>query len=191
LGYVLEEVDEEVEGVEHVDVLLEVLRVRGVKQYAAFERLIADLLRRHRRTRDVFGQTLLRRMVEYANAVVDAEARMLQGQEVSGKVFIQQLAFYQELDFPTPEDLDHRLEPVKRYAEEGTLLIKATLQNDGMEVAVPPHHVPKRLVRYDRAGEQRSAGALIVELPEDVIDQTRNLGEQSSIMAKMRAPGFE
>jgi hypothetical protein len=45
-----------------------------VKQNLPFERLVADLLQRDWRPRDVFSQTLLGGLVEYANAVVDAEA---------------------------------------------------------------------------------------------------------------------
>ncbi len=56
---VLSRLREEVEGVERVDVLLEVLRVRSVEKHHPLERLIADLLRRDRRTcNDPVGQML-------------------------------------------------------------------------------------------------------------------------------------
>ncbi len=67
---VLGEFREKVESVEHMQVFLEVARVRGVKQYAAFERLIADLLHRDWGSCDVFSQTLLRGLVKDANAAV-------------------------------------------------------------------------------------------------------------------------
>ncbi len=54
---------EEVQGIEHMRVLLEVVRVGGVKQHASLERLIRDLLQRDRQQRDVLGQALLRRLV--------------------------------------------------------------------------------------------------------------------------------
>ena len=62
-------------------------------------------------------------------------------------------------------------------------LIKATLQDDSVDARVPPQHVPKRLVCYDCAGEERSPGGLIVELPKDIVDQTRQLGEQDGSFA--------
>ena len=71
-----------------MDVLLKILRVRGVKQNLPFERLVADLLQRDWRPRDVLGEALLGGLVEDANAVVDAEAGMLPAQEVPGEVFV-------------------------------------------------------------------------------------------------------
>jgi len=153
-----------------VDVLLEILRVLGVKQDLPFERLVADLLQRDRRPRDVLRQAFLSGLVEDANAVVDAEAGMLPGQEVAGEVIVQELALHQQLDHPTPEDLDHRLEPRERDVEERTFIIKPALQNDGVEMRVPAEHVSKRLVRDDHAGEQRSARSLLVKITEDVVD---------------------
>ena len=47
----------------------------------------------------------------------------------------------------------------------------------GVEVRVPPEHIPKRLMRDDHAGEKRSAGGLMVELPKDLVDQTREIVE--------------
>ena len=44
-GSMLGEIGEEIEGVKHAKVLLKALRVRGVEHDAAFERLIADLLK--------------------------------------------------------------------------------------------------------------------------------------------------
>ena len=80
------------------------------------------------------------------------------------KVFVQELAFHQQLDHPTAEELDHRLESGERDVEEGTLLIKATLENDCVEMRVPPQHVPERLVRDDHAGKEWPAGGLVVEI---------------------------
>ena len=60
---------------------------------------------------------------------------------------------------------------------EGPLLIKATLENDCVEMRVPPEHVPKRLMRYDHAGEELSAGGFVVKLPQHIVDQARHLGE--------------
>ncbi|MFP4705615.1 MAG: hypothetical protein ACLFMV_12475 [Spirochaetaceae bacterium] len=42
---------------------------------------------------------------------------------------------------------------------------------------VPPEHIPKRLMRYDNAGEELSAGGFVVRLPQDIVDQSRHLGE--------------
>jgi hypothetical protein len=63
-----------------MDVLLEILRVFGVKQDLPFEWLVADLLQGDRRPRDVFSQTLLGGLVEDANAIVYAKSGMLPGQ---------------------------------------------------------------------------------------------------------------
>ena len=80
----LSEIGEEVEGIKDVEVLLEVLRVRGVKQHPPLERLIVDLLQRDPlvvrsancsrmhpgRSCDILSQTLLRGLVKDANAVI-------------------------------------------------------------------------------------------------------------------------
>ena len=76
---------------------------------------------------------------------------------------------HHQLDHPTPEYLDHRLEPRERDVEERTFIIKPALQNDGVEMRVPAEHVSKRLVRDDHAGEQRSARGLLVKITEDVV----------------------
>jgi hypothetical protein len=39
---------------------------------------------------------------------------------------------------------------------------------------------PERLVCHDRAGKQVPASGLEVELPKDVADQMRHLGEQAA-----------
>jgi hypothetical protein len=63
-----------------------------VKQNLPLERLVADLLQRDRRSCDVLGEAFLGGFVEDANAVIDTEAGMLPGQEVAGKVIIQESA---------------------------------------------------------------------------------------------------
>ena len=55
----LDQLGQEVEGVEHVDVLLEVFGVHGVKKNPSFERVIADLLQRDRRSCDVLSEAFL------------------------------------------------------------------------------------------------------------------------------------
>jgi hypothetical protein len=87
---------------------------------------------------DLFSQTLLGRLVEDANAVVDAEAGMLPGQEVPGKVLVEEFALYQEVDNPTPEYLDHGVQSRERYVEERTFIIEAALQNDSVEMRFAP-----------------------------------------------------
>ena len=165
-----------------MDVLLEVLRVLGVKQDLRLKRLVADLLERDRRPRDVLRQAFLGGLVEDADAVVDTEPGMLPGQEVSGEAFVQEFAVHQELDDPTPEDLDHRLEPRERDEKERTFIIKPALQNEGVEVGVPAEHVSKRLVRDGHAGEKRSARRLSVELIDDSVDQSGDVGEKAAIV---------
>jgi len=141
-----------------------------VKQDLPFERFVADLLDRDRRPHDVFSQTLLGGLVEDANAVVYAEPGMLPRQEVSGEIIVQELALHQQLDHPTPEDLDHRLEPRERDVEKGTLIIETALEDDHVKVRIPPQLVSKALMRDDHAGEQRSARSLLVKITEDVVD---------------------
>jgi hypothetical protein len=51
----------------------EVLRVSRVEQHPPLERFVAELLKGNGRARDVLRQTLLRGLVEDANAVVDTE----------------------------------------------------------------------------------------------------------------------
>ena len=52
-----------------------------------------------------------------------------------------------------------------------------------MEVWVPPEHIPERLVGDNHPGKQRSVRGLVVELTEDVVDQTRHLGEKNGPFA--------
>jgi len=161
-----------------------------VKEHPPLERFVTDLLQRDRWARNVLRQALLGGLVEYADAVVDAESGMLPGQEVSSKGFIKQVALYQKHDDPRPEDLDHGLEPGERDVEEGPLLIKATLQDDGMKMRVPPEHVPERLVRDDHPGEKRSARGLVVKLINDTVDQSGYIGEQAAVVAEKRPERF-
>jgi len=135
---------EKVEGIKQVDILFEVLRVCGVEQNLPLEWLEADFLERYGWPCDVLGKALLGGLVKDANAVVDAEAGMLPGQEVPGKVLVQEFALYQEVDNPTAEYLDHGVQPRERYVEERTFIIEAALQNDGVEMRVPPQHVLRR-----------------------------------------------
>ena len=76
------------------------------------------------------------------------------------------------------------------YVEEDTLIVKATLQDDGMEVRVPAEHVSKGLVRDDHAREKRPTGGLMVELSEDIIDQSRDISEKPTIATEERAQRF-
>ena len=69
----LGQLGQEVQGIEQVDVLLEVLRVGRVKQDPPLERLVADLLQRNGRPRDVFSQTLLGGVVKNTDTVGMAE----------------------------------------------------------------------------------------------------------------------
>jgi hypothetical protein len=112
--------------------------------HTPLERFVADLLEGDWWACNVLGEALLGGLVEDANAVIYAKTGMLPGQEVAGEVFVQEFALYHELDHPTAEYLDHRLEPGERDVEEGTLLIKATLKHDGVEVRVPLEHCRDR-----------------------------------------------
>jgi hypothetical protein len=119
---------------------------------------------------DLFSQTLLGRLVEDANAVVDAEAGMLPGQEVPGKVLVEEFALYQEVDNPTPEYLDHGVQSRERYVEERTFIIEAALQNDSVEMRFAPQPITKRLMRHYHAGEELSSSGFMMELPKDLGD---------------------
>mgnify|MGYP006266300983 CR=1 FL=1 len=121
------------------------------------------------RSCDVFSRTLLRGIVENPNTFVYAESRVFPGQEVPSEVFVQEFAVHQKRDDPTPEDLDHRLEPREWDEKERTFVIEPAFQNDGVEVRVPPEHIPNRLMRYDHAGMQRSARRLSVELIDNAV----------------------
>ena len=67
------------------------------------ERLVADLPQGDWRPRNVLGEALLEGLVEDANAVIYAEARMLPAQEVPGEVMVQEFVVHQELDYPMAE----------------------------------------------------------------------------------------
>jgi hypothetical protein len=140
----LRQLGKEVQGVEHVKVFLEVLRVGRVKEDPPFERLVADLLQGDWRPRNVLGQALLGGLVEDANAVIYAEAGMLPGQEVAGEVFVQKFALHQQRDHPMAEDLDHGMQPRERDEKERTFIIEPALQNDCVEMRVPAEHCRDR-----------------------------------------------
>ena len=72
----------------------------------------------------------------------------------------------------SPEELRHRLKPGERDIEEDTL------QNDGMEVRVPPEHVSEGLVGDNHAGEKCSTHRFVVELLQDTVNQSGYFGEQ-------------
>jgi len=76
----------------------------------------------------LLGRIVLRGVVENANAVVDTEARLFPGQKVAGKAFIQWFAFYQRLDHPTAEYLDHGLEFAAPDGEDTNLVKWTSLQ---------------------------------------------------------------
>jgi hypothetical protein len=67
----------------------------------------------------VLRQAFLGGLVEDANAVVDAKARVLPRQQVSGEVLVQEFALHQQRDHPPPENLDHGLQPGERDEKEG------------------------------------------------------------------------
>jgi len=51
---------------------------------------------------------------------------------------------------------------------------------------IPPEHFPKRLMRDNHAGDERSAGGLSVELIDDTIDQSGDVREKAAIVAEER-----
>jgi hypothetical protein len=89
----------------------------------------------------VLRQAFLGGLVEDANAVVDAKARVLPRQQVSGEVLVQEFALHQQRDHPPPENLDHGLQPGERDEKEGPFIIETALQNDGVEMRVEPQLV--------------------------------------------------
>ncbi len=92
---VLGELGEEVEGIKHVKILLEVLRVFRVEQHPPLERFVVDLPQRDWRPCYVLRQAFLGGLVEDANAVVDTETGMLPRQKVPGEVLVQEFAVHQ------------------------------------------------------------------------------------------------
>ncbi|MCG8479800.1 MAG: hypothetical protein MI724_11940, partial [Spirochaetales bacterium] len=121
--------------------------------------------------------------------------------------------------YPTPEELDHRLQPREWDGEEGTLIIEAALKNDGpgrnpyglllghasgpgrtlcvllghasgVEVGGPPQRVSERRVHDDHAGKQRSHCRLSVELIDDTVDQSGDIGEEAAIVTEERPTRF-
>ena len=84
-----------------------------------------------------------------------------------------------------PEDFSHRLQAGEWDIDEGARLVKATFKHDRVEMRVPPEHIPERLVRNNDSGKKRSTGRFVVELSEDVIDQSRDVSKESTIVAKV------
>ncbi|MDF1569670.1 MAG: hypothetical protein P1P77_16755 [Spirochaetaceae bacterium] len=124
---VLSEFNYEVEGVEHMKVFLEILRIRGVKEHPSLEWFKSDLLQRNWRPSNVFGQVLLGELIQDAYTVVDTKSRMPPREKISGKLCIEEFPFNQEFDHPASENFYHRLEAGKRDMGKCALVIKASL----------------------------------------------------------------
>jgi len=71
---VLSEFRQEIAGLEHMHVFLEILVVMGVKEHTAFKPFIVDLLQGDRRPRQILGKVLQGSLIENPNAVVYTEA---------------------------------------------------------------------------------------------------------------------
>ena len=69
----LRQFGDELQGVEKVDILLEVFRVGCVEQDSTLERFVTDLLQGNWRASYVLGEIFLSLTVQDADAVVDAE----------------------------------------------------------------------------------------------------------------------
>ena len=50
------------------------------------------------------------------------------------------------LDHPTAEQFNHGLQAGDSAIDKGVLLVNATFEYTGMEMRVPPEHIPGRLV---------------------------------------------
>ena len=61
---------QEVAGIEHMYVFLEILVVMGVKEHTAFKPFIVDLLQRYRRPGQILSKVLPGSLIENPNAVV-------------------------------------------------------------------------------------------------------------------------
>jgi hypothetical protein len=73
-------------------------------------------------------------------------------------------------DQPLQASSNYRLEPREWDEKERIFIIKPALQNDRVGMGIPPRLVSEALIRDDHAGEKRSAGRLMIELPKDLVD---------------------
>jgi hypothetical protein len=56
-----------------------------------------------------------------------------------------------------------------------------------MEMRIPPEHVPESLVSNYHSGKKTSAGSFLVELTDQIVNQPRDISEQSSVMSEKRS----
>ena len=103
----MSEFRQEVAGIEHMHVFLEILVVMGVKQYTSFEPFVMDFLQGYWWTGHILGKVLPRFLIENPNAVVYTEAGVLPGKHVSDELFGQQLPLCKEPQDSAPEVLGH------------------------------------------------------------------------------------
>ena len=67
------------------------------------------------------------------------------------------------------------------------VLIKATLQHDGVPVWIPPQKIPRRLIGQNHPGLDRSIGRLVVEVLNDGENELADLRKQPAVVAEVRS----
>jgi hypothetical protein len=74
--YILRELGDEAQRIEHLHILFVILRICGVKKNPRLELLVPEFLQSKRRPSHVFSEILPRSIAEKPDAVIDAEAGM-------------------------------------------------------------------------------------------------------------------
>jgi hypothetical protein len=100
---------QEVAGLEHMHVFLEILVVMGVKQHSALKTFVMDLLQGYRRPGYILGEALPGAFIKHPYAVVYTESRVTPGEQISGKLLGEQLFVGEEMYYRSSEILGHLL----------------------------------------------------------------------------------
>ena len=84
----------------------------------------------------------------------------------------------------------HGVQSAERDVEERSLIVKAALEHDSVEVGIAPQHVAVGLVGDNHPGHQRPACRFRVELGYKCENEPRHGGEQPAIIPQERAQRF-
>jgi len=71
---------------------------------------------------------------------------VLSGKQIRCPLLAQQLAVYLERHNASSEYLDHGVKSAERNVEEGSIVVEAVFENDGVQMRIPPEHIAKTLV---------------------------------------------
>ena len=203
---VLGELCEEVERIEHVDVFFEASHRPGAGAVMEETVVVSQEYSEYfvwKRTRPLNGSKWIffgeiggremysSRFVWASRSRILTELSMLNPECFQPRSLIaKSSASRSQPDSASPEDFHHSVQTAERDEEERSLVVKAALENDRVEVRIEPQHVAVGLVGDDHARHQRPTGGLRVELSHQPANQSRHGRKQSAIVSEERAQRF-